>query len=168
LQCEFIASEARKINEQLRAAENKARLFNSQETLFGVPPTDYSRLRKNVENFEPYSYLWITADDWKKCYQLWMNGSFLNLNPEEVEKNVTSWYKGLFKVSRLLLQKEATACAADCEEIRKQVDSCHFLERLFLLHRHLHPFGPRNAHLDVWHLIMLFAFRLVNSNPMFP
>ena len=51
-----------------------------------------------------------------------MNGSFLNLNPEEVEKNVTSWYKGLFKVSRLLSQKEATACAADCDEIRKQVN----------------------------------------------
>lgn len=50
-----------------------------------------------------------------------MNGSFLNLNSEEVEKNVMSWYKGLFKVSRVFTQKEATVLAADCEEIRKQV-----------------------------------------------
>ncbi|MCO5574019.1 hypothetical protein L7F22_027797 [Adiantum nelumboides] len=120
-QSEFVASEARKIDEQLRLAEAKARLFNSRETLFGVPPTDYARLRKTVENFEPYSYLWVTADDWKKSYQVWMNGSFLNLNPDEVEKNVTSWYKGLFKASRVFTQKEATALAADCEEIRKQV-----------------------------------------------
>ncbi|KAI5076359.1 hypothetical protein GOP47_0008424 [Adiantum capillus-veneris] len=120
-QSEFVSSEARKIDEQLRLAEAKASLFNSRETLFGVPPTEYARLRKTVENFEPYSYLWITADDWKKSYQVWMNGSFLNLNPDEVEKNVTSWYKGLFKVSRVFTQKEATALSADCEEIRKQV-----------------------------------------------
>nr|AML30859.1 axonemal inner arm dynein heavy chain 3 [Marsilea vestita] len=120
-QSEFVASEARKIEEQLKLAESKARLFNSRENLFGAPPTDYNRLKKNIENFEPYSYLWITADDWKKSFAHWMNGSFITLDPEDVEKKVTSWYKGLFKVSRLLTQKDATACAENCEEIRKEV-----------------------------------------------
>ncbi|KAJ7552868.1 hypothetical protein O6H91_06G073600 [Diphasiastrum complanatum] len=121
MQAEFVASEAHKVNDQLRKAEEASGLFNSREILFGVPTTDYSRLRKTIEAYEPFYYLWTSADDWKKSYQKWMNEPFEKLNSEEVERNVADWWKGLLKVSRVFAQKELTVCSSNCEEIRKQV-----------------------------------------------
>ncbi|KAL2653916.1 hypothetical protein R1flu_022044 [Riccia fluitans] len=87
-QVELVSSEARECSDKLFKAEQTTRLFNSREALFGVPPTDYSRLKKVQEAFEPFHYLWTTADEWTKRYKCWMEDSWNSLNPEEVEKLV--------------------------------------------------------------------------------
>ncbi|XP_024523426.1 dynein heavy chain 1, axonemal [Selaginella moellendorffii] len=116
-----VSAEARKIHAQLKKAEELSRLFNSRELLFGVPTTDYSRVRKTVEAFEPFHYLWTSADDWKRSYQSWMNDEFTTLDSDHVERSVTGWWKGLFKTNRVFTQKELPKCASNCEEIRGQV-----------------------------------------------
>ena len=34
--------------------------------------------------FEPYSAFWMAASEWSTNYATWMDGTFTNLDPEEV------------------------------------------------------------------------------------
>ncbi|BBN11637.1 hypothetical protein Mp_5g13570 [Marchantia polymorpha subsp. ruderalis] len=120
-QVELVSYEARECADKLRKAEAATRLFNSREALFGVPPTDYSRLKRIQEAFEPFNYLWVAADEWKKRYKGWMEDSWNNLVPDDVEKLVMGWWKGLFKYGREFSKRDLMTQATYCEDIRAQV-----------------------------------------------
>lgn len=121
MQVERIAYEAREIDRRLKKAQELTRLFNSREMLFGIPATDYGRLKRVVEQFEPFNYLWTSADDWKKSYSSWMNDPVETLVPDDVDRNVTGWWKGLFKAQREFTKRELASQANSCEVIREQV-----------------------------------------------
>lgn len=106
---------------RLKKAQEVTRLFNSRELLFGVETTDYGRLKKVVEQFAPFFYLWDTAESWKSSYQNWMNDPFDTLDAEKIDENVNGWYKGLFKTLRDFQKREIVSQATSCEHIRQQV-----------------------------------------------
>ncbi|CAM6094963.1 unnamed protein product [Calypogeia fissa] len=120
-QVELVAYEARECNDRLHKAENTTRLFNSREMLFGVTPTDYSRLKKISEQFEPFNALWSAADEWKKYYKSWMEESWEKLEPETVDRLVMGWWKGLLKNGREFSKRDLMVQATFCEDIRTQV-----------------------------------------------
>ena len=121
VQVERYGQEARSIDKRLKNAQELTRKFNSRELLFGVPPTDYSRLKKLVEFFEPFFYLWNAGDTWGRSHNSWMNDPFETLDPSDVDTQVTGWWKGLFKTQREFNKREMPAHAANCEVIREQV-----------------------------------------------
>jgi dynein heavy chain len=121
LQVERIALDANEVDKRLRKAQELTRLFNSRELLFGVTPTDYGSLAKVIEQFEPFFYLWSSAADWKRDNASWMNDPFEQLVPDVVERNVTGWWKGLFKYQREFNKRELASQANSCETIRQQV-----------------------------------------------
>lgn len=123
LQVEKIANDARNLNNRLKSALELTRLFNSRELLFGSASTDYSQLKKVIEQFSPFFYLWNTGDLWKSSYQSWMHDPFDTLNANEVDDNVTGWWKGLFKTLREFQKRELVSQAQSCEFIRQQVDN---------------------------------------------
>lgn len=49
------------LESKLSVAEEKARLFNSREELFGSAMTDYDAVATLRKSFEPYSNLWATT-----------------------------------------------------------------------------------------------------------
>ncbi len=51
--------------------QEKARVFQSREVLFGAEPTDYERVGRVAAWFDPYEKLWISADDWYKWQKSW-------------------------------------------------------------------------------------------------
>ncbi|KAH8941010.1 hypothetical protein BDL97_14G015200 [Sphagnum fallax] len=120
-QVERIALDAHEVDKRLRKAQELTRLFNSRELLFGVTPTDYGTLAKVIEQFEPFFYLWSSAADWKQDNASWMNDPFEQLVPDDVERNVTGWWKGLFKYQREFNKRELASQANSCETIRQQV-----------------------------------------------
>lgn len=123
LQSEKIANDARNLNNRLQKALELTRLFNSRELLFGSSSTDYSKLKKIIDQFTPFFYLWDTADSWNSSYQTWMNDSFDGLNANEIDENVTSWWKGLFKTFREFQKREIFSQCELCEFIRKEVEN---------------------------------------------
>jgi dynein heavy chain len=50
-----------------------------------------------AKEFEPYKSLWLTVNDWVKWKSQWLNGPFLDLNAEDVEKNLTNAWRVMFK-----------------------------------------------------------------------
>eukprot|EP00899_Mesostigma_viride_P012150 jgi/Mesvir1/20936/Mv08007-RA.1 len=120
-QADFVAGEARKINEQLARADREAKLFNSREALFGVEPTDYSHVRRVTESFEPFSTLWLTASNWKEWHAAWMHNPFNTLPAEEIERLVTTSFKGMFKAAKTFATRGMEEQAAMCEVTKAQV-----------------------------------------------
>lgn len=101
------------------------RLFNSRELLFASGSTDYSKLKKTIEQFTPFFYLWDTSDSWKSSYETWMNDPFDSLDANQIDENVTGWWKGLFKTFREFQKRGLVSQAESCEFIRQQVDNIH-------------------------------------------
>jgi dynein heavy chain len=60
------ATYVRKIKDKLEKYKQEAQLFNSREGLFENDITEYTQLSSISRNFEPYAFLWETADAWKK------------------------------------------------------------------------------------------------------
>lgn len=122
-QVDHVAAELRQLTEALDKADKDAKLFNSREGLFGAQPTDYSRLKRAQEAFEPFSQLWTIAADWKRGRAAWADDPLETLNPEEIEKSTLAWWKALFKVGKVFQNKGLAECAANCDEIRAQLDA---------------------------------------------
>ena len=75
----------------------RARTFNTRESLFGAAATDYDQLAVITKNFEPYKDLWLVAHDWQRCQREWLDGPLLKLDPDEVEKSFTTWTRSMAK-----------------------------------------------------------------------
>lgn len=54
-----------------------------------------------MKDFEPFRNLWVTASDWQRWYESWMNDPLISIDAESVEKNVTESYKIMHKSVRL-------------------------------------------------------------------
>jgi len=50
-----------------------------------------------TKDFEPFKNLWITAADWQKWYETWMNDSLINIDPDVLINNVNNAYKSMHK-----------------------------------------------------------------------
>ena len=119
---DYLEEEVRHINEKLIKAVEDAKLFNSREVLFGAERTDYSMLKKIVEDFEPFYLLWTTAGDWKKWQDSWMGDSFESLDAEQIDRNVNASWKTMYKVSKVFNGKGLVECAANCDEIKSHIE----------------------------------------------
>ena len=97
-QVKAVAEQVKKIQAELKEAEQKKLLFNKRESILGTPMTDYSQLGKIVKSFEPFANLWSTAGNWKQWQSDWNDGPFINLDPEEMEKELGNAARTMFKL----------------------------------------------------------------------
>ena len=65
-----------------------SRRFNSREGLFDKEITDYSKVQQLIKDFQPYSNLWLVANQWVTNYEKWMNDEWDKLDAEECERFV--------------------------------------------------------------------------------
>ena len=50
-----------------------------------------------MREFEPYKNLWLTAADWLRWHESWMNDSLVNIDPELMATNVQNAFKIMHK-----------------------------------------------------------------------
>ena len=117
-----VLEEVRNINDKLIKAVEDAKLYNSREILFGAEKTDYSMLKKIVDDFEPFYLLWTTAGDWKQWRDSWMSDNFESLDAELIDKNVNASWRTMYKVAKVFNGKGLEACAANCDEIKRNIE----------------------------------------------
>lgn len=53
----------------------------------------YSKLSRMVKDFQPYYDLWTTVSDWMQWYESWMNDPLMEIEAEQLEKNVSDSFK---------------------------------------------------------------------------
>ena len=57
--------DVRSLDERLKKADREASVYNGREGLLGVPITDYSQIKKIIDQFDPFLQFWSTASAWK-------------------------------------------------------------------------------------------------------
>lgn len=112
----------RKFSSAIKHAEDRAKIFNSREGLFNTPTTEYSELNDLAKAFEPYFDLWDSADKWIINKEFWMNGSFLQLDGEQLEDAVSNLSKNLSKSAKSFEKLNLIFCHDLASDLRKQVE----------------------------------------------
>jgi dynein heavy chain len=96
-----VAAEVKRLQDELKSAEEQRALFNKREAIFGQEQTDYSQLAKITKAFEPFSGLWSTAQEWAESKQAWLSGvSFNTLDPESMEAQLTNSQRTMYKLAK--------------------------------------------------------------------
>jgi dynein heavy chain len=117
LQVDNVVVHMTKVQAEIKAAEEQSVLYNSREALFGQDPTDYSRIKKMKDQFDPFLQFWTTAGNWKKWRKAWMYNAFETLNAEEIERNVSNAWKTMFKMGKAFQLRDFNKCADNCEKV---------------------------------------------------
>lgn len=111
----------RNIRGNLNKADERAKLYNSREMLFGAPPTDYSELQDLNKKFEPFYDLWDCAEKWLTNVELWTNGPFLSLDSDSVENAVSVLLRNLAKSAKSFERLGLSQCNIIAAQVRDEV-----------------------------------------------
>jgi dynein heavy chain, axonemal len=93
-----VSKVVKNLQAELKEAEQQKLLFNKRESIFGTPMTDYSQLGKTIKAFEPFANLWNTASNWVNWQRDWLEGPFIKLDPEDMEKELSNASRTMFKL----------------------------------------------------------------------
>ena len=121
--------------------KERASLYNSREELFGWPVTEYLQLNELNKALEPYNTLWTTAINFQRAYPTWLEGPFLELSAEQVEADVSSWWRQLYKLGKSLTGLPGPLKVV--AYVKEKLDS--FKSHLPLIQAMLNP-GMRDRH----------------------
>ncbi|KAI8929016.1 dynein heavy chain, N-terminal region 2-domain-containing protein [Entophlyctis helioformis] len=90
---------AQKLQSRLDSVAERIGAFNHEEELFGWEVTRFTGLGTAMEGLSPFLTLYQTSVDFQRSYHTWMTGSFLKLEPESVENEVTTMWRNIYKLT---------------------------------------------------------------------
>ena len=140
---DYVYDDVQQITQQLKKAQDDANLFNRREGLFQKEITDYSHLQKVTSQFEPFQSLWKYAAAWKSWENEWMNGVFIKLDPDSVDKNVNISVKSLHKTAKSFTVKNLDKCAENCQTTKTKIED--FMKYIPIITALRNP-GMRDRH----------------------
>lgn len=143
---EAIAADARALDERLKSADKDSVLYNSREALLAQPLTDYTMVKKIIDQFEPFGAFWLTTSTWRASHKSWMHDSWEHLNGEGVEREVAAAYKTLYKTAKVFQNRELPKNAENCEVVRAEVEA---FKKFVPLVQALRNPGMRDRHWDL-------------------
>ena len=95
--------------------------------VFGFPPTEYPSLTACKKEVGPFHTLWTYTSEFKSSRTEWLHGSFLDLEANEIEDQVGTWWKQSYKMSKTL--EDDTPGAAECA-LKLRAETTEFRENL--------------------------------------
>uniref|UniRef100_A0A8B9CDG4 Dynein axonemal heavy chain 1 n=1 Tax=Anser brachyrhynchus TaxID=132585 RepID=A0A8B9CDG4_9AVES len=103
-----------------------------------------SKLSGMVKEFQPYCDLWTTVSDWMRWYGSWMNDPLIEIEAEQLEKNVNDSLKTMQRCVKQF--KDSPACQVVAMEFRDKIEEF----RLYIpLIQGLHNPGMRKRHWEM-------------------
>ncbi|KAI9224346.1 dynein heavy chain and region D6 of dynein motor-domain-containing protein [Blastocladiella britannica] len=116
-----IVAEVQKVTLELKESAQLAQVYNARERLFNLPVTSYEDVVQLSKDFDPYRTLWTSAADWMKWKTSWSTGPFLDLVAEDVEKNLTTAWRAMFKTVKTF--KSSPGCLAVATQLKDEMDA---------------------------------------------
>ena len=92
----------KEMQSKIKEYKDLVELYNSRETLFGLPTTQWSHINEITKAFEPYQQLWTCAYEFSHQYPSWHEGLFVHLDAEVVDQHCNTWSKTLSKLTKTL------------------------------------------------------------------
>ena len=120
---DIMAAECKKFRKKLGDIDMQAKEFNAHEGIFGMDQTDYGQVGKLIKEFEPFAQMWETADSFVVHHELWLNGVFLDLDAEAIEKEVNDSTKTMIKTAKQFSMRDnCEGCVEICEKYKKEME----------------------------------------------
>ncbi|KAK5644094.1 hypothetical protein RI129_007939 [Pyrocoelia pectoralis] len=138
-----IALEIKRLWKAMKETQEQGQMLNQRQKLFLMPITPYDTLGKLIKEFEPYRNLWVTASEWLKWHEIWMDNPLINVDGESIETIVSDMYKTMLKSAKLFAEIQAVQSVA--LEIKKQIEG--FRPMIPLIQTLRNP-GMRQRHWD--------------------
>uniref|UniRef100_A0A1I8HSD8 Dynein axonemal heavy chain 7 n=1 Tax=Macrostomum lignano TaxID=282301 RepID=A0A1I8HSD8_9PLAT len=132
---------AQKLNSQLEAASEKVEALNTEEEAYGWPPTPYPQRVQLLTALRPYKQLYELTVDFQRKSREWMDGPMSGVIPDTVADEVSSIWRSLYKLEKVL--DDVPAAKRMAARMRDRVDE--FKEHLPLISCLFNP-GLRNRH----------------------
>ena len=120
--CTDAARECILIRDALKVADEKARLFNSREALFGKDLTEYERVSEIKKAFDPYITLWESAQSWQTLHGSWMSVPFVTLDAEGIERDASNVSRAMFKSIKTFERLAMDGCTSVAKAIKTECD----------------------------------------------
>jgi dynein heavy chain len=120
-QMEQYASKVESLQEKLDKADALCVSFNSRDQLFGDIPMVYDELTDIKKKFKPFFDLWSTTSLFNGSYSVWMTGPFVELDPVQIGKDVSTWHKLMYKLERDLLSEDAAKPSKVATEMKAKI-----------------------------------------------
>nr|XP_034195945.1 dynein heavy chain 1, axonemal-like [Osmia lignaria] len=118
-------------------------LLNERQKLFGMKVVPFEHLHKLMREFEPYRSLWVTASDWLRWYEVWMDNPLINVDGSQIESHVMDMYRVITRGVRTF--QEFPKVQAIATTIRDQIDE--FKPYIGLIQALRNP-GMKDRHFD--------------------
>ncbi|XP_071611851.1 dynein axonemal heavy chain 1 [Heliangelus exortis] len=119
-QAHELAKKARQVKKQQQELQELAVLYNNRERIFGMKVTNYSKVSRMVKEFQPYYDLWTTVSDWMEWNESWMNDPLMDIEAEQLEKNITDSFKTMQRCVKQF--KDSPACLDLATEFRDKIE----------------------------------------------
>ncbi|XP_050309816.1 dynein axonemal heavy chain 7 [Anthonomus grandis grandis] len=99
---------ATKLDERLVKAMERIDQFNEEEAAFGFELSQYP-LRKQIhDKLGPYKKLYDNSTDFINKHELWMKSRVGSYDPEEIETDVGTYYRNVYKLEKIFTDRPAT------------------------------------------------------------
>ena len=118
----------------------------------------YDKLGRLIKDFEPFKNMWLTASDWQKWYDSWMNDPLTTIDAEQLEQNVNNAFKTVFKCVKHF--KEIPACQEVAMEVKEKIEN--FKPYIPLIQGLRNP-GMRSRHWEQVRFLNFFLKTIVDK-----
>ncbi|XP_043502299.1 dynein axonemal heavy chain 1-like [Polistes fuscatus] len=115
-----IAIDIKRIWKLMKECKEMGILLNERQKLFGIPVVPFENLYKLMKEFDQYRTLWITASDWLKWYEIWMENPLMTIDGSNIDNYVNEMYKGISRSIKIF--QEFPKVAAVAENIKAQIE----------------------------------------------
>ncbi|CAH1723659.1 unnamed protein product [Aphis gossypii] len=106
------AEKSQNLDDKLTEALETIDDFNKQEKYFQMEESAYP-LRKFIsDSLAPYKLLYDNCSEFIVNYEKWMNATIGTYDPEQIDQNVTNYYRNLTKLERTFMKSPAPLAIA--------------------------------------------------------
>uniref|UniRef100_A0A665TVC1 Dynein heavy chain linker domain-containing protein n=1 Tax=Echeneis naucrates TaxID=173247 RepID=A0A665TVC1_ECHNA len=102
-------TDIRTVQKFLQDAKETIDFINKEETFYKWEQTSYPELEVIRENIEPYQKLFGLVLKWQRTENRWMDGSFQDLDGENMEVKVDEFFREIIKMLKFFQQKQNKA-----------------------------------------------------------
>jgi dynein heavy chain len=103
----FYYKKCQNLAKQLQAYADTVAAFNKEEQLLGWPQTTYPIRKQIMMNLEPFQILYGSAVNFQRSYKKWMDGSIIELEAEQIEADLDSLKREVYKIMAMIADMEA-------------------------------------------------------------
>ncbi|XP_026815944.1 dynein heavy chain 7, axonemal-like [Rhopalosiphum maidis] len=138
---QIYAEKSQNLDDKLTEALETIDDFNKQEKYFQMNESVYP-LRKSIsDSLAPYKLLYDNCSEFIVNYENWMNATIGTYDPEQIDQNVTNYYRNLTKLERTFMKIPAplaiaTTVRSSIETFKKRIPEILTLGNLGLKRRH--------------------------------